>query len=305
MPKQLIDYSDYVEDNYKFRRHGVIDNFTDVPYAEPRDRSRFFKKRGHCPFCRKDIGPKFSDYVGDPLGGLIGIGSTVWECPDCLWWEFARKFLDADSSTDQDINEWYDEKLYHGVAKRFAVSDRRLPVSLCLNELQNRKESLYDLDPYVMEELVQYVFSSMFDCEVQHVGRTGDGGIDLIVVNSDDPILVQVKRHSSPDAVESVSVVREFIGAMYLRGSFDGIVVSTARKFSNAAQAEIRTGLQNRKFRTFSLVDYPAFCSMLDLTHNPADRPWVPLVNTERYFDCGKALGKDPADPATWLTGLE
>lgn len=45
-----------------------------------------------------------------------------------------------------------------------------------------------------MEELVASVFRDFYECEVEVVGKSNDGGVDVIVIDSDNPIMVQVKR---------------------------------------------------------------------------------------------------------------
>jgi len=67
-----------------------------------------------------------------------------------------------------------------------------------MNELVKKQSILYDVDPYKLEDIAQVVFSAYYNCEIKHVGKTGDGGKDLLIVQSDDPILVQVKRRENP-----------------------------------------------------------------------------------------------------------
>lgn len=42
-----------------------------------------------------------------------------------------------------------------------------------------------------MEELVGSVFSSFYNCEAKIVGKSSDGGVDVILVDSDHPTMVQ------------------------------------------------------------------------------------------------------------------
>ncbi len=48
-------------------------------------------------------------------------------------------------------------------------------------------------------------------------------GKDLIVLESDSPILVQVKRRKNPDHVELIKGVREFVGTLYIENERKGI----------------------------------------------------------------------------------
>lgn len=75
---------------------------------------------------------------------------------------------------------------------------------------------------------MQYVFSSFYECEGKHVGRSHDGGVDLIMINSDKPILILVKRRTNKNHTESVKSFKEFVGTLTHKMSSNGIYVSTA-----------------------------------------------------------------------------
>jgi hypothetical protein len=105
--------------------------------------------------------------------------------------------------------------LVHAILKEFKTNDVNLPIAALLNALAKDKRLLHQIHPTKMEELAQSVLSDFFNCEVMHVGKAGDGGKDLIVIQKDEPILVQVKRRSKENAVESVSTVRDILGTIY------------------------------------------------------------------------------------------
>jgi hypothetical protein len=94
-------------------------------------------------------------------------------------------------------------------------------------------------------------------------GRSGDGGIDLILVLSDAPLAVQVKRRTKPGSVESVEAVRLFLAAMQIRGVTGGLFVTTADHFSrqahNVAAQAVTLGLVSR----FDLIDRHKFFTMI------------------------------------------
>ena len=50
--------------------------------------------------------------------------------------------------------------------------------------------------------------------EARLVGKTNDGGVDLILLESDAPILVQVKRRKRAEKTEGVVVIRDAQSAM-------------------------------------------------------------------------------------------
>lgn len=49
-------------------------------------------------------------------------------------------------------------------------------------------------------------------------GKTGDGSTDLIVLESDNPILVQIKRRQNPNHTELIKGIREFVGTLFIEG---------------------------------------------------------------------------------------
>jgi restriction system protein len=92
----------------------------------------------------------------------------------------------------------------------------------------------------------------------QHTGRTGDGGIDGIIHEDAlglDPIYLQAKRYkgSVPD-----NEVRDFIGALAIRGGRKGVFITTGR-FADNAKAHARTSQQQR----IALIDGPTLAALM------------------------------------------
>jgi restriction endonuclease Mrr len=141
---------------------------------------------------------------------------------------------------------------------------------------------LYEVHPRKLEELVASVFGAHFDCHVEHVGRSNDGGIDLVVVDSDNPLLVQVKRRKHESHVEGPDLVREFIGAVYMKGADRGAIVSTARRFSPSAQENARRVTTHRNFKQFDLINFDRLRDMLRLTPPTDPDPWRKHVEALR-----------------------
>lgn len=124
----------------------------------------------------------------------------------------------------------------------------------------------------------------IFDCEVLHVGQTGDGGKDLIVLDSDNPILVQIKCRQNPNSVELVKGIREFIGTLFIEDRRSGIYISTAQRFSAGAKNTVANLLMQRKLDYFEFIDYDKLCSMIDTT----------LPSVPRWKEFVKCLYEDP-----------
>ena len=109
------------------------------------------------------------------------------------------------------------------------------------------------------------------------MGRSGDGGKDLIVLDSDEPILVQIKRRHNPNTVELLNGVREFVGTLFIENSRRGIYISTAQRFSKGSKNTIKKVLNERKLDYFEFIDYNKLCSLIDMTPLAAPK-WKEFV---------------------------
>jgi restriction system protein len=167
---------------------------------------------------------------------------------------------------------------YQAIVRTFDVSEKLLPLDTLLTHLRKKTSILYDIHPRKMEEVVRYVFSSYYSCDVIHCGKSHDNGIDLIMIDSDEPTLIQVKRRQSPDHVESVSVIREFLGALLVNRSRKGIFVSTADHYSKETFKTIDTILGEDVVTKFDLIDYNRFTEMLSVIKNEKKEPWISLI---------------------------
>lgn len=104
-----------------------------------------------------------------------------------------------------------------------------------LDETRNIPSRLYALTPREFELFVGSVLSSYYNCEVYHVGQTRDGGVDLIMVAADQPIMIQVKHRQHEQAVEGIDVVKLLFASLYPHGHKRGMVITTAHHFSKDA----------------------------------------------------------------------
>ena len=154
-----------------------------------------------------------------------------------------------------------------------------MPLQTLLDQLKPNKNLLYGIHPTKMEEIVQHVFGSYYDCDVIHCGRSHDGGVDLVLVDAEQPTLVQVKRREKPSYVEPVAGIREFLGALVLNKSRKGIFVSTADHFSKDCQKTVQTILSERIATHFELVDFERFTEMLAILKQEDIEPWRVVVD--------------------------
>jgi hypothetical protein len=141
---------------------------------------------------------------------------------------------------------------------------------------------MYELNPRKMEELVGSVFRDYYGCEVRHVGRTGDGGIDILLIEAESEVVVQVKRRISKRAAEGVSLVREVVGATLLSGRHQAAIVTTGsftRGSKDAAESAVALGVLQR----LELIDMARFIEMLNLTSKAVELPWQRALKDKVY----------------------
>jgi hypothetical protein len=159
-----------------------------------------------------------------------------------------------------------------------------------------------------MEELTGAVLQDFYPgCEVHLCGKSGDGGIDLLVVVKDVPVAIQVKRRTKPDSTESVEAVRAFLGASLLKGYDHLIFVTTADHFTGGpfgAEKAAERALQKKLVQKFQLIDRHKFFEMLNLVTTGPSKNWVkPLPPMFRDLASGMYLpllpNHDPRKPIT------
>lgn len=156
--------------------------------------------------------------------------------------------------------------------RTFEATDLSAPLEALIEYAARHPAILRDVNPTKLERLVGATIGRALECEVEHCGRTGDGGIDLFVMDGETKLLVQVKRREKP-STESVQTVRELLAATLLHGSARASIVTTAAKFSSAARLAAATAIKLRLVEQFDLVDFDRFASILNLISR-GEPPW-------------------------------
>ena len=233
-----------------------------------------------CPFCSTPLLTAKSIKTSDEIFREVDQLSYLWSCPNCAYWHwYNRDAIDFYS----DTYELVEESLYSTACISKMRSFEAVLPGGCEKELAIafRRDSRlwHTIDPYKFESFIGALFKANFaQCEVMHVGRSGDGGVDLIFIDSDqNQWLIQVKRRESPNSSEGVSTIRNLLGALFLRDSLQGIVVSTADHFTFRAYQAVTQA--KRLGRTVRLIDRGRLSRML----NPLipDRPWRQVIGSE------------------------
>jgi hypothetical protein len=269
----IVDYSQYVEDDkVEAGDIGVLGG------GGP-SHMEFFEFPGWCPFCSSKAGGVFQENYYKPWAHS-SLEVLAWVCEGCGWWQVLHKQYDSSAG-----GFCRTQITRNAIVRRFESSDANLPMDMLRKEIKRKPDIIYDIHHKKMEQLVQSIFSEFYKCEVKHCGKSHDGGIDLMIVNSNHPVLIQVKRRTTKISVEPISTVREFLGATLLANGNEAIFVTTADHFSQparkAAQTAIREGLINK----FELIDLHSFLDMLNAVQENPETPveywrrWLPVLD--------------------------
>lgn len=278
MSKINLNYSKYLVDNYEYDLNGDVKTPNKKEYLLPHDYKVFFKEKGFCPFCNERMQIAYQNSKSDIIGVDLYESINIWEC-NCGFWEaFSRFSEERDLIDEVDSKHW--EKLYYSIIASVEDLNKERAVKQLVSEIRKDATLLYKINPTRLEQIAQYVFSSHFNCEVEHVGQSHDGGVDLLIINSDKPILVQVKRREKASSVESVSTVRDFLGAMYIRNNYKGIIVSTAKSFSKPSEKVVDDLKNENRLEYFEMFDFSRFSSTLNLVDLSRKKNWEFLVET-------------------------
>lgn len=233
---------------------------------------QFFGKLGWCPFCAKDasvIHNKNTSFYYE-FGPRRDMTEDVWQC-SCGWWQirYFSYMEDEPEYGEQEYKDW--QSIIHSAQlRKFDIGAKDIPIDILRSYLCQHENKIYNINDKKMEELVASVFREHFDCEVRIVGKSHDGGVDLLMIDGKEQTAVQVKRRESPNKTESVKEVRDFLGATLISDSTKSIFVTTADHFSRDA-INTRDKIIEKKFvQSFDLLDYRSFMDMLQLhTENP------------------------------------
>jgi hypothetical protein len=208
-----------------------------------------------------------------PLRASPGVGCFlhVATCRLCGWWYVVERGQEASGG---------DPMVYHGILRSFDVSSADIPISALQSELPRHFEKIRFPHPNRMEDLVGRILAGVWDCDVKQLGYTRDGGIDLVLLISDTPVAVQIKRRQRKGATEGVHGVREFLGAGVLEGYTRLLYVSTASQFSREAQELARRAVEKELVVAYQLFDVSVLRTLLEAAHTETN--WISAIKEVR-----------------------
>ena len=186
-----------------------------------------------CPYCNSNLNMAKKCILQDHGHEWVE-DISFGVCPNCSFWhgEWYRDLGIGQMGCPE--SEWeaqiskiseYENVLPEGCEAELAQYLRANPGLWCT------------LDPRRLETLVAHIFRHNYAAsEVMHVGRPGDGGVDVVFVDSGGRRwLIQVKRRENTSSSEGVGTLRNLLGVMLLEDASFGAIVSTADHFTYSA----------------------------------------------------------------------
>jgi len=219
-----------------------------------------------------------------PLKVVDDVFETAWSepaailtCDRCGWWcQYAIGF---------NRDGFYERERVPAALRTYAVGDIEVPVNALRRELAENPKWLAELNHTKMEHLVGSILRDYMKCDVVHTGRTGDGGVDLLLLDGETPYVVQVKRRLNEERGEAVSAIREFVGATLLAGYKRGIYVTTATHFTPPAEDAAVLAKTCGLVEEIHLVDQSRFLDILHLVSNKTLPPWKAYYRDKEGVD--------------------
>lgn len=175
-----------------------------------------------CPACGSSL--RKEEQAPDANPDWTGTREFYDLCDSCGFWRFEVR--------DNLYMPYY--TLPH--VKRFDYETTTPSLAYLSSEIYRNRDKIYAMDPTKFEIFVGSVLSDFLNCEVHHVGRTGDDGIDLIALVGDSPQMIQVKRRGNASATEGIDVVKLLFASAFVQNANRGMIVTSAKRFTRAAK---------------------------------------------------------------------
>ena len=198
-------------------------------------------------------------------------------CPMCGWWTVSRDSTHRIGPCGTLGDTSHESFGSSGVLRNLSLVDQSIPLDAVRKYLAARYDARFEIDPAKLETVVASVYSDLGYTAVA-VGRSGDGGIDVMLEDSSGGrIGVQVKRNRGKIEAEAI---RAFTGSLYLKDILSGIFVTTSVYTRGARETAAEAG--DRRI-PIELIDAQRFYQELGLAQRAAyDRindPSAPYAN--------------------------
>ncbi|HET9911963.1 MAG TPA: restriction endonuclease [Anaerolineales bacterium] len=275
MSTPILYFSEYIEDYHeKEYWYGHPNGHIETDWQLPTDYQNFYRGEGLCPFCKKNINKVFHEHmVNDNRNQFDEL--SIEECGICGWW-VCKVHYEYENDWIPEGEHIYRDWVKYGILKQFSAVDIESPIKALLAESHRDKGMLSEMNSHKFEERIQRIFSSFYNCTVQSIGISHDGEIDLILIQKEDPVLIQVER-SREQGIESISTIGNLLGVSHLNDAKREIVLSIAKTFKSSGQA---TGelVQGSQTECLQLINFDRFCSTFKVAYQGQPRRWEDFI---------------------------
>jgi len=237
-----------------------------------------------CLFCRVPLrSVEERCYDTWAFTGVSNVEKSVRMCPWCGWW-VAQKCVRSRAYIGRNLTP--DRSAYKsaygsvGCLAQFDDVDATTPLHEIRAYLARDPETRFRLTASQFEQVVGSVFSD-FGYLTEVSGRSGDGGVDVVLRDSfDRRIGVQVKRWRQKVKVEQL---RALLGALVVGDYTRGIFVTTS-SFQRGAPKFVGSAA-SRGYR-LELLDAPHFLESLGLAQELSFERRIKSLRRfhDRYF---------------------
>lgn len=245
-----------------------------------------------CPFCSEkltELQNRVHKTKPEDRASLTGSQRRVFACQVCGWWKLGY--------TSTSSNAWsLTSTSYASLAtlKKLDIADVSAPIDEVQTYLAAKYESRGNVHPYTLEEVVARVFAQV-GYESRVTAYTKDGGIDVILDGVNESLIgVQVKRYRDKIRVHQI---REFLGALMLKGMTQGIFVTTSEFTQDSRRAANKAATNGI---ALELVDSAAFFDALSISQREQFRDKQELLESigePKLFEVDSQFISKPSNP--------
>jgi hypothetical protein len=231
-------------------------NASEEHYEDP---ARAISNYTACPYCGSELEPKVS-CGSTQIEARKNLTIRLDVCVHCGFWCASVHSLHERLFVKSTHDRWA-----AAIQRRFPLSIPDAPIHELAEYMRRHPSETRRLAPKRFEQLVSECFRANWKpVSVLHVGQPNDGGVDLVLVTTDEQKwLIQCKRRESEHYAEGVQTVRELLGTLLAEGELKGVVVSTADHFSYHSRRLANRPHLRRLGYEVELVDYGILKEML------------------------------------------
>jgi hypothetical protein len=198
----------------------------------------------------------------------------LFVCKNCGWWQIV---FGGGGFGVKSV------KTHRGKLREYPVDALDVPLTELRAYLRRHPNDVALVNPKAFERLMGDCLKDKYGpCEVFHVGGTADRGVDLILVRPQEGHrLVQVKRRANLASAEGVQVVRALNGVLFRENVANGMVITTASRFTKAAITETNIWTPTGQTYDMELMAYNDVVELFDIEPTNPHQPWLRFLEGE------------------------